>query len=412
MLSSFRSARRAAVAITLLAAVSACQRGGHAHEQTAAPHAVDWAEVSDRDLDIASVFLVARDQGLRPALDSLGALTRRDPQLDLVGHAIAHGLGRFAEARSRYDLATFAQCRPTFNSGCYHGVLEAYLSAHPQVGPAELRAVCASPAMVNGPPYTFRECAHGMGHGLSDVRGHDLPATLRDCDAVFPAGLARGECYDGAFMENVVRGMGTMNVNVGGAMAMHHPDDRPGRALLRPSDPYFPCDSVTSPGQQPSCWAYQPVVFYAAFHQDMPKVIDACRRAPSAAVDDCFRGIGKQTIGRLTLDPDSVITLCRRARDRAGACLDGVVEYYLDREWKTDAAFAFCARLAPGEKPGCYRFIGQRVAWIDPAPAAIRAACATAGPYAAVCAQAAESEHAASVVAQTAAAAPPRATMH
>jgi hypothetical protein len=400
MLSSFRSAPRAAAAIALFAAVSACGRGGHAQHEQAAPHAVDWAEVSDRDLDIASVFLVARDQGLRPALDSLGALTRRDPQLELMSHAIAHGLGRYAEARSRYDLATFAQCRPSFNSGCYHGVLEAYLSAHPGVDPAGLRAVCTSPAVLNGPPYAFRECAHGMGHGLSGVRGHDLYAALGDCDAVLPAGMARGECYDGAFMENVVHGMGMTDLNVGGAVAMRHEHERHDRALLKPSDPYFPCDSVAEPGRQPSCWAYQPVVFYAAFHQDVAQVIDACRRAPAAAVSDCFRGMGKQTIGRLPLVPDSVITLCRRAGGHTGDCLEGVAEFYVDREWQADSAFTFCTRLASAEKPGCYRFVGRRVAWIDPAPAAVRAACAAAGPYAATCAQAAESEHAAEVVAR------------
>ena len=406
MLPSFRSARRATVAIMLCAAFAACGRGGHAqHEEQ--QRGVDWAAVSDRDLDVASVFLVARDRGLRPALDSLGVLARHDPRLEQVSHAIAHGLGRFAEARSRYDLATFAECRPTFNSGCYHGVLEAYLSVHPAVDPAALRAVCTSPAVVNGPPYAFRECAHGMGHGLSGVRDHDLRSAIRGCDAVLPAGLARGECYDGAFMENVVRGMGTMDVNVGGAMPMQHAHEGHGRALLKPSDPYFPCDSVASPGQQPSCWAYQPVVFFAAFHQDMAKVIDACGHAPAAAVSDCFRGMGKQTIGRLPLLPDSVITLCRRARGHAGDCLDGVVEFYVDREWKADEAFAFCARLASAEKPGCYHFLGGRVAWIDPSPSAIRTACAAAGSYAAACARAAESERAA-VAAARAVAAPSR----
>src|ERR1700750_150036 len=111
-----------------------------------------------------------------------------------------------------------------------------------------------------------------------------------------------------------------MGVRVGAALPMRREHEHPDRALLKPSDPYFPCDSVASATLQPACWAYQPVVFYAAFHQDVAKVIDACGRAPAAAVSDCFRGMGKQTIGRLPLVPDSVITLCRRARGHAGDC--------------------------------------------------------------------------------------------
>ncbi|HSU14010.1 hypothetical protein [Longimicrobium sp.] len=406
-----RLLRLACAALALVPAATACRGGSHAQSSAAhAGHAaVDWASVGDRDLNIASVFLVARDAGVRQALDSLSVLTRADPQLELQGHAIAHGLGRFAVARRGYDLAVFAECRPTFLSGCYHGVLEGYMSIRRAGDVASLRGACTSAAVRAMPPYAFRECAHGMGHGLMGVRAHDLFATLGDCDAVLPAGLARRECYDGAFMENVVHGMGTMDVNVGDAMAGHHAHAAADRKLLKADDPWFPCDSIAAAGHQPSCWAYQPVVFFVSFGGDMDRVVRACDRAPAASAAACFRGLGKQTMGRMPTQPLRVVRICRQAGAAyTGDCLAGAVEFFVDKEWKAEPAFAFCAQVPSAEKEGCYRAVGERLAWIDPAPAAIRAACAKAGDaYAAACTSAAESEHAPDVVAQAAAASPP-----
>ncbi|HEX8245053.1 MAG TPA: hypothetical protein VF541_16200 [Longimicrobium sp.] len=400
-------------ALALLLAAAACRDGGHAQQAAPpapppAPATVDWARVGSRDLNIASVFLVARDVGVRQALDSLAVLTRRDPGLEPLGHTLAHGLGRFAVANHGYDLAVFAQCRPTFLSGCYHGVLEGYLAARPHTDAASLRGVCTSPAIARMPPYAFRECAHGMGHGLSGMRRHDLYAALRDCDGVVPEGVARRECYDGVFMENVVHSMGSAEVNVGDAMAAHHAHAGGDMRLLKAGDPYFPCDSVASPGHQPSCWAYQPVVFFQAFDGDMSRVVRACDRAPAGSASACFRGLGKQTIGRMPTQPAELARICRQAgAGHVGDCLAGAVEFFVDQEWDAKPAFAFCAQLAAAEKEGCYRAVGERVAWIDPAPAAIRAACARAGEaYARACTAAAEAEHAADAVARAAAASP------
>jgi hypothetical protein len=403
-----RLPRLACAVLALLLGTSACRGGGHAQTQASAPAVFDWSSVSNRDLNIASVFLVARDVGVRQALDSLAVLTRADPQLEPIGHALAHGLGRFAVAQHGYDLSVFAQCRPTFLSGCYHGVLEGYMSRHGQVDAASLRGVCTSPAIRKEPPYAFRECAHGMGHGLTEMRGHDLFAALGDCDAVLPGGVARRECYDGAFMENVVHAMGTMDVNVGDAMAEHHAHADHDLKLLRAGDPYFPCDSVASAEQQPSCWAYQPVVFFTAFGQDMNRVVRGCDHAPAAAQSACFRGLGKQTIGRIPTRPAELVRICRDAGGaHAGDCIAGAVEYYVDQEWDAAPAFAFCAQVPADLKQGCYGAVGERVAWIDPAPAAIRAACAKADAYATACVQTAEAEHAAEVMAQAASATPP-----
>src|SRR4051812_29371923 len=61
--------------------------------------AIDWTSVTPRDLNIAGVFLTARDSGVRRALDTLRLLASRDTGLQRQGHGLAHALGRFAIAQ-------------------------------------------------------------------------------------------------------------------------------------------------------------------------------------------------------------------------------------------------------------------------------------------------------------------------
>jgi hypothetical protein len=257
------------------------------------------------------------------------------------------------------------------------------------------------------PPYAFRECAHGLGHGLAGMHGHDIFAALPDCDVALGGALARRECYDGVFMENVVFSQGSESLNVGDSMSAHHQHAQGDRKLLRADDPAFPCDSVANPVHAPACWAYQPVVFLNTFGGDVPRTLAGCNAAPSVAVGACYRGFGKQMLGRLADRPDSVARICARAGANAAECVGGMVEFYVDQEWSADSAFAFCARVPGTIRDACARAVGERVAWIDPSPDALRAACAAAGSYAATCLAAAQAEHAADALPRAGSASPP-----
>ena len=398
--------RLALLALPLAAAVAGACRGQTAPKHDAAPAGIDWSRVTSRDLDIAAVFRVARDHGVRAALDSLSELARADPQLEPLGHQVAHGLGRYAVARRGYDAAVFAECRPVFFSGCYHGVLEGWLAGHPGATSASVRGLCASAAMAALPPYAFRECAHGLGHGLTALHPDDPLAALPDCDATFPGELARRECWDGVFMENVVKGMGTVAFDVHDAASGHaHAPTRAARPLPKAGDPAFPCDSVGA-AHGPSCWAYQPVVLFTALGGDLERIARTCDAAPSGSAGACWRGIGKQTLGRMPERPDSVARVCAASAAHSADCVGGMVEFYVDQAWKVDDALTFCARAPQALRDACFRAVGERIAWIDPAPAAIRAACAGAGAHAAVCVRAAEAERVADVIPHPSAAAP------
>ncbi|HEU0052378.1 MAG TPA: hypothetical protein VFQ39_04340, partial [Longimicrobium sp.] len=365
-------------------------RAQTAEEHAAAPASqvgIDWSQLSMSDLDVASVFLAARDVGLRPALDSLAKLAARDSAIHANGHQIAHAVGRFAEARG--GPAVFAQCTPGMQSGCMHGVMEAYLETAP-IDTAALGRLCDEIRRPDGPRLEYRECAHGLGHGIAMRLNGDLPAALAACEAL-RAPDGRGECFDGVFMQNVVDGLSVATVNVGEAAGHQHGGGHahggaaaPKRRWLKDDDLAFPCDSVAA-RHQASCWSYQYNVIRMRHGGDLAATLRDCDTAPAAARPDCYRGTGKQ-IGAEAANPAQAATWCRAASaELAGRCIAGAAEYFVDLDWTTPPAHAFCAAVPADLQPDCYGMIGERLKLIYAAPAPIRADCAKAGAHAAAC---------------------------
>jgi hypothetical protein len=339
---------------------------------------VDWSRVTDRDLDVASVFLLARDSGVRPALDRLRALAARDPAMFSQGHVVAHALGRFAVASRGDDPAVYAQCREDFQAGCYHGVLEGYFTsprAAPDsaVSPRALDALCSAIVAPGATRLPTLECAHGMGHGLTARARNDFRQALRSCDALTD-GDARGECHDGVFMEVAVQGT-TPGAPSGSG------------ALLRRDDLRYPCDSVAA-GHRASCWKYQPMIAYA-FTRDLPRAVGLCAEAPAASQASCYHGVGKQAVGWVR-DARGVVDACRTPGEstHVDACIAGAAESYIDDDWTPRGALALCRAAPESAKAACYTAIGSRMGLIRTSAALVARDCAPAEPrFVDVCAR-------------------------
>ncbi|AHG93075.1 hypothetical protein J421_5540 (plasmid) [Gemmatirosa kalamazoonensis] len=347
--------------------------GGHAsHEMHTA--AFDWGAASDRDLDVAAIFLTARRAGVRPALDSLRTAAARDSNLALMGHVVAHALGRFAVARAHDDPKVFALCTPEFEAGCWHGVMEGYFTSpraasDSAVARPALDALCPSIVAAGRARLPLLECAHGMGHGLTARARNDITRALAGCDALSAPDM-RGECHDGVFMEIAVRAT----------------EPRAGTndaTFLRKADPRFPCDSVAA-AYQPSCWEYQPIMVDELTH-DVSRTAKFCAEAPEPSMAACHHGLGKQSTGWFG-DEASVITVCRMGVARhLGACLAGAAESYIDETWTPGRALGLC-RAAPADaKDACYAMVGARMALIHDAAATARDCAAAEPAYVDVC---------------------------
>ena len=331
------------------------------------PAAFDWSSVSSRDLDIASVFLTAREHGVRQAMDSLRALAAKDTTLQAAGHMIAHALGRFAIANNGHDPAVLTQCTPAFESGCYHGVLEGYMMSLPKVDPTAVSGMCASYDKPGASRVTTLECAHGLGHGFLEHYGYALAPSLQGCDT-FASPELRGECYDGVFMENSMQGLGMPRMNVGdSAVAMQMGDmkrmdaDKDQMTRFRASDLQFPCDSVAT-AYQPSCWSYQPLVIVNLTHANFDKTLDACATAPAASQARCYQGYGKQSMAWFGWDEHRVISTCSRAGAHVDDCLAGGVEALIDREQSDAGALRFCDAVPAASRDKCIAAAHARAA--------------------------------------------------
>ena len=359
---------------------------------------VDWTRVTERDLNVASVFLTARDRGPRAALDSLERLAGQDHWIRAKGHPLAHAIGRYAMEK-RKDLSVLGECTPRFQSGCFHGVLEGYFLQGGTIDRASVGSICAGQG-VRG--FERMECWHGLGHGLMVHHAGDFGQALAVCDGL-EAEQPRRECQDGIFMERAIRAIGATSINVGDGPGIGHAhgadghadhattrslsaadkQDGAGRAMAKVAarmERQQLCSGVEA-GHQRSCWAYQAMVLMSLNWPNYPRALRGCDAAPARAVGDCYQGFGKQMLGVSSGDVPRMMEACRQG-DPAHAtdCLMGGVEYFTDLDWRIEPGIDFC-RQVPGEaKPRCYEMIGARLtlAHLDPEP--VRAACRQVEP--------------------------------
>jgi hypothetical protein len=354
-------------------------RAAQAPAATVAPF--DWASVSSRDLKIAKIFLTARDIGITAAMDSLDQVATADSSFVNDAHMIAHGLGRFAIANNRNDPSVLSKCRPTYQAGCYHGVLEGYMTSLPRVDAAATTQLCSK--LLDNPSSRFDglQCAHGLGHGFLEAMKYKLSEALVACDAFSERDLQR-ECYDGIFMENVVHGLGMSVMEASDKASNSHTHMMaqavPTMTTFRASDPKFPCDSVGA-SYQTACWGYQPLIIARLASYDYAKTLVGCGQAPTESAAYCYRGVGKQSIAWFAFDLRRVASMCATAGSRENDCLAGGVEVLVDFTMKPDRAVELCRLARSAVRSACFGHIGERLVRIHSEPAKIAKACSLAG---------------------------------
>lgn len=334
----------------------------HAHHEDRGPVTVNWSRVSDRDLDIASVFITARAGDPRAAIRKLEEVAADDSVLFRAGHEVAHGVGRFIAERSEVSASLLARCPGSFRAGCFHGLLEQYVADQgPDVPDSLVARICLEPALDSVAPMVRSECAHGLGHGLLARHRHALDAGVGACGALGREDL-RVECTDGVFMEFVAANFRTRPQ--GDAAAQD--DDAPRYRLSRPD---WPCSGVAE-ADRPSCWSYQPVAMLLITGHDVAAVAETCRTLEGAERQACFRGLGKH--GGYYLGPRYADV----ARGCAGSgeadlreCLAGLAEHGLDADWSGAGVERLCASLPEQDRPACRAAAAARAPlYRDPPP--------------------------------------------
>src|SRR6185295_3576168 len=85
---------------------------------------------------------IIRSQGTQQALVALQQLVEHDQGAQQQAHPLSHHIGRFSYTHYNNLGRAFLLCTDAFHSGCYHGVLEAHLSAMPNLAPRDVAGIC------------------------------------------------------------------------------------------------------------------------------------------------------------------------------------------------------------------------------------------------------------------------------
>ena len=355
---------------------------GHGHDDG---HGLDVMALAKANPTLKSLIDIVRTDGTEAALARLEELAAVDPGIRSEAHDLTHAIGIYSFTHYRGAQQAFSHCRETFQSGCYHGVLEAYLQSKPNVKPQDIASLCAGIGGEGGTSFLKFQCVHGLGHGLTLNFKHDIMPALRHCDYL-PSDWDQRGCYGGVFMENIIFAWHLwFGKSTSGQEAHTHPGDH--KIFLNAADPFYPCNAIES-RYQLDCHLMQTSAILMFNGYDFARAFRTCESAPNGFVAVCHQSMGRDVSAHTTQDVDASLQLCAAAGVAHQAdCFVGVVKHFIDVTWTTERAFAFCGKAPAHGKQPCYRAIGEQVAGLFVDQPSKSAECAKAeAAYVGACA--------------------------
>ena len=351
-----------------------------------------------------ALSIAARNGFVKIAMGGLNRLGAIRPQIRRDGHVYAHAIGIAAGGGSRDITKTFPQCSESYQSGCYHGVIQAWFATLDSVSAGDANALCAPFRVDESDRWLRFQCVHGMGHGLTMLYDHNLPKGLGGCD-LLTEWWDRHSCYSGAFMENIVNvtmphhpasalahrggqaedhaGMEGMDHDMAG---MHHSDDNPFKAV-DPADPLYPC-SALGERYQAACYEMQTSVMLYNNKGDIAGAARSCDTAPVSMRPICHASLGRDISSYSQQNHAEAIRMCSLGTSKYQPwCYYGLVKNFIDLEARPADGIALCRDVS--DKPGktlCYDAVGEQILVLETDAEKRRAICATAElEYADVC---------------------------
>lgn len=360
-----------------------------------------------------AILLALVEQGeVRLAMTTLSRLGTLDDFVPRHGHDFTHVVGINAWAPGKDVGAIFDQCTELYQSGCYHGVVQAYLDAN-GTDSAVVVGLCGLVPSTHTNLWLRFQCVHGLGHGLVQTRSMQLPKALGGCDLLGDS-WDRESCYGGAFMEFIVGGRGQSHhphhstrasTTVAAAShedhaaadhAGHEEHQGHGDHAAVPSDsfkvrdrsdPLYPC-SVLETRYQRSCYGMQAGIIIETTGADFGKIAAACDQAPPGMRAWCYQGIGTYVSGFTTRNTSKSIELCSLGNPKYRAwCFVGVAKNYIDVTADPEDGIQFCRRINDhAVSVNCYVAVGEELSVLKSNPNDRAAVCAGVDqPYIQAC---------------------------
>jgi hypothetical protein len=308
------------------------------------------------------------------ALDAIGA---KDADIKRDGHVFAHAIG-IAAAKGAKDVEQpFRECSEAYQSGCYHGVIQAWFAQLDKIDSAGANALCEPFRKSESERWIRFQCVHGMGHGLTMLYAHDLNKGLGGCD-LLSDWWDRESCYGGAFMENIVNvtnphhpasglahhDMAGMDHDMAG---MNHDSNAKPFKAVDPKDQQYPC-SIMEPRYLRSCYEMQTSVMLYNNGGNLAGAATDCDSAPRDYKVTCFSSLGRDISAYSAQDHKTAIKMCSSANPNyLPYCYLGVVKNLIDLDARATSGLSFCRDITEENgKNVCYNAVGEQILVLAP----------------------------------------------
>ena len=334
----------------------------------------------------ASLVPVASAGRVRFAMGTLDELGKIDAGVRTGGHVLAHAIGIAAGMRSRDIASSFPQCSESFQSGCYHGIIQAYFSGLDSIGASETNALCEPFRQKPSDRWIRFQCVHGMGHGLTMLYAHELPRALAGCD-LLSEDWDRHSCHSGAFMENIVNVQ--MPHHPASELANHANSEHdsmegvdhttPAFKPIDPTNPLYPCSALADRYLK-ACYEMQTSVMLYQNHGDIAGAARSCDTAPVAMRTICYVSLGRDISSYSAQNHAEGIRMCSLGTEKYQPwCYYGLVKNIIDLNARSEDGMAMCRDVtAPGSKAECYSAVGEEIWVLDPTTEGRTRLCSTA----------------------------------
>lgn len=363
-------------------------------------------------------FLSLADSGRTLlALGALAKLGEKRPEVEGDGHSLTHVIGISAWQPGDDVADIFRNCTTLYQSGCYHGVIQAWLTSG-EVDSARTSALCEEIAPGDSDLWLRFQCVHGLGHGLEMAWNWDLPRALAGCDWL-PSSWDRDSCYGGAIMENSVASMpGGHHTSVraleasaethgeehgeehgedhaeepsgGHAHGGHGGSGEPITYKMRDStDALYPCTSLDDKYLH-ACYLGQGNIILTMTDWDFARAARQCDRVDPRYRNVCYTSLGTNASGWSVRNTRKSIDACNKGDvDWRMWCHVGVVKNFIDVTADPQDGIDYCNALSAGkDRDACWVAVGEQLVVRYTADREARArTCATTGDGEALCRQ-------------------------
>ncbi|MHB1330489.1 MAG: hypothetical protein ACYCY6_00775 [Minisyncoccota bacterium] len=277
------------------------------------------------------------------AVEDLKQRYAKDQYIVSQCHPIMHIIGGTASERYPSVSAAYLRGDDFCWSGYYHGVMEGVIA---RIGEenleSELNTICEDIPGRSEYDFDYFNCIHGLGHGISELKGNDLFISLDMCSNL-DGEWERQSCYGGVFMENVMiyTRYGSLD-------------------YLKEEEPLYPCNAVDEEYKE-QCYLGQTSFALQVTSYDFNKVFDLCTEVEDPYRAICMQSMGRDAANQALHDVEKTKNLCYTPQnnlDRSN-CIEGAVKEFISYYHDDKEGKKFCQALDQEDALRCLA-IGER----------------------------------------------------